>query len=649
MSFQGLISGSECGVQSNPLSQVLKHTEGDRSLQQDRISGPSSSRLHHLPGTAPQQANDHDVAMARQFFEAQQPGPGQNFTLPPHIHPAELLRLGELNGRPDLNEAWMREQQYKSVLQEPMSQSSWAAEFGHSADQIQPTAVPEHNMSVQQRPSYMGNSGMYGGSMPYGIYGGAMNQSSYQGFSNNYALASDQAKGKGKSREVDFEEAFAQAAASFNPIQAETSRIVEVDESVTDIEQALRGTVLEDDTKTGVLGSDFPTVWEHLQQSGVPPPHEDMAKWEAEFNQLMTSQREEIDHDYSTAMQDTWESGLGGFGEHGFVEEPQKFDDEGLPILSEYIFETSNKYLDPSTSTRSPLGEAKLLLQQNGSLSEAALLLEAAIQKGDLGEGGYEAWILLGETRNMDEREDLGMRALTEGVKRAEAAGADGAGMLSLAISYTNESYDRGSYTMLLRWLRARFPTYAIPEETGKAVASNSTWDSHGKLTDAFLGLARSQFSQGLVDPDVQIALGVLFYNTGEYDRAKDCFESALSGRPQDYLLWNRLGSSLSNGNKPEEALGAYREALHLRPTYTRAIYNVGVACLNIGAHQEAAEHFLSALAMQEATGGGQTSDQLWFTLRRTFLSMDRTDLAEIAKPESHPTLELFRQKGFDF
>src|SRR5260370_23275853 len=44
--------------------------------------------------------------------------------------------------------------------------------------------------------------------------------------------------------------------------------------------------------------------------------------------------------------------------------------------------------------------------------------------------------------------------------------------------------------------------------------------------------------------------------------------------------MWNRLGSSLSNGSKPEEALGAYREALRLRPTYTRAIYNVGVACV---------------------------------------------------------------------
>lgn len=69
-------------------------------------------------------------------------------------------------------------------------------------------------------------------------------------------------------------------------------------------------------------------------------------------------------------------------------------------------------------------------MEQGGSLSEAALLLEAAIQKGELGEGGYEAWILLGETRNMDEHEDLGLRALTEGVRLSEAANANGVGML---------------------------------------------------------------------------------------------------------------------------------------------------------------------------------------------------------------------------
>ena len=42
---------------------------------------------------------------------------------------------------------------------------------------------------------------------------------------------------------------------------------------------------------------------------------------------------------------------------------------------------------------------------------------------------------------------------------------------------------------------------------------------------------------------------------------------------------------------------------------------------LNIGAHQEAAEHFLSALAMQESSGGAK-SEQLWTTLRRAFQAM---------------------------
>jgi peroxin-5 len=203
---------------------------------------------------------------------------------------------------------------------------------------------------------------------------------------------------------------------------------------------------------------------------------------------------------------------------------------------------------------------------------------------------------------------------------------------------------------------------HPVPEETIKAISTNAAWDTHARVTDAFLSLARHQHSTGEMDPDVQIGLGILFYSNGEYDRTQDCFESALTARPkvslssrclairlvpiltQDYLLWNRLGSSLSNGSKPEEALGAYREALQLRPTYTRAIYNVGVACtllslslpctitnetaidassgLNLGAHKEAAEHFLSALEMQGAGTSRGSSEQLWQTLRRAFLAM---------------------------
>ena len=132
---------------------------------------------------------------------------------------------------------------------------------------------------------------------------------------------------------------------------------------------------------------------------------------------------------------------------------------------------------------------------------------------------------------------------------------------------------------MLLRWLSARFPEHASSAEETNEILRLSHWASRERVTEAFLSVARAQHQQGIVDPDVQSGLGVLFYIDGDFTRAQDCFGAALAVRPRDYMLWNRLGSSLSNGNKPEEALGAYREALQLRPAYTRAIYNVGVAC----------------------------------------------------------------------
>ena len=101
----------------------------------------------------------------------------------------------------------------------------------------------------------------------------------------------------------------------------------------------------------------------------------------------------------------------------------------------------------------------------------------------------------------------------------------------------------------------------------------------------------------------------------------------------QDFLLWNRLGATLANGGLPEEAISAYRRALDLRPTFTRAIYNLGVSCLNIGCYHEAAEHLLAAIEGQQSreVAGKREGDlgpdedgsaNLWHTLRRSFLCM---------------------------
>lgn len=45
MSFSSLISGADCGTSSNPLSQVLKHTDADNSLQ--RVSYEMAANDQH--------------------------------------------------------------------------------------------------------------------------------------------------------------------------------------------------------------------------------------------------------------------------------------------------------------------------------------------------------------------------------------------------------------------------------------------------------------------------------------------------------------------------------------------------------------------------------------------------------------------------
>lgn len=192
-----------------------------------------------------------------------------------------------------------------------------------------------------------------------------------------------------------------------------------------------------------------------------------------------------------------------------------------------------------------------------------------------------------------------------------------------MAVSYTNEGYDEQVNSLLRQWLTLSYPDIIWPAK------SESSFVEREIVIQNFIQAARMNLTG--IDADVQIALGILFYNNGDYEKSIDCFNSALRVRPDDYTLWNRLGATLANSGKSEEAIGKYRQALRIRPNFVRALHNLGVSCMNIQCYQEAAECILKALSLQ-VKDTLNVSNGLWDSLKRTFAHMERKDLVELAE-----------------
>ena len=55
-----------------------------------------------------------------------------------------------------------------------------------------------------------------------------------------------------------------------------------------------------------------------------------------------------------------------------------------------------------------------------------------------------------------------------------------------------------------------------------------------------------------------------------------------LASSRSDYSLWNKLGATLANSQRSEEALPAYHRALDLKPKYARGWLNLGISHANL-------------------------------------------------------------------
>lgn len=293
-------------------------------------------------------------------------------------------------------------------------------------------------------------------------------------------------------------------------------------------------------------------------------------------------------------------------------------------ISEVYLFTEGNVMLENKNAL--DLGKEKLKM---GDIPGAVLCFEAAVQQQP---ESAEAWFYLGTTQAENEQDPLAITALKKSLKidprQLEA-------YINLAAAYTNEDMPKFAFIALFNWLNAS-PKYSdiLPRDVDVQNLDLKELESHVKS----LYLKSAQLNPSQIDADVQNALGVIFNISQEYDKAVDCFKTALMVSSDNAKLWNRLGATLANSNRSEQAVDAYHEALNLEPGFIRARYNVGVTCMNLGAHRQAAEHFLVALNQQHKAksmhenlmASNIGSSTIWSTLRMVCSFMGEHDAASL-------------------
>lgn len=288
-----------------------------------------------------------------------------------------------------------------------------------------------------------------------------------------------------------------------------------------------------------------------------------------------------------------------------------------------YRFDNDNQYMHNPNAY-----EIGCILMENGAkLSEAALAFEAAVQEDP---AHVDAWLKLGLVQTQNEKEMNGISALEQCLSLDPT---NQQALMTISISYINEGYDLTAFSMLNRWLDSKYP-----ELTRSPTIDEANIDRFNLSKQVITKYLQVANALPQVDPEVQLGLGTLFYANEEFGKTIDCFRTALEVNPNDELMWNRLGASLANSNRSEEAIQAYHKALALKPSFVRARYNLAISSMNIGCYKEAAESLLSALSMHEVenvpiTGSVVQSNNILETLKRSFVAMDRRDLLEKVMP----------------
>lgn len=575
-------SGAECSTSRNPLSQFTKHTLEDRSHQHERFA-PGATNQANSMRSANQPMNSTDRQMMSQFMNGETAQPATPFAFDQIRH--------ELNNVPVANKGW-------------------ATDF--SANQVHSRSSPMPGIEANVRTGPGAVDSRWGSEFSVAQPGGQQQQNFYG------------ASGTGYMPQMNMYSSGLMSGASSATTLTQQNRIQELDDKHW--EEQFRQIEESAAVKEEVQLDKGKSVTEEVIDEAAEREASDKTDFEAVWSNLKRQIFENPEHDW--------------VGDDRTAAWDRDFDQftRNRPDYGQYEFEENNQFMNQND----PFTIGVQIVESGGNLSEAALAFEAAVQKDSK---HAEAWSRLGSVQAQNEKESSAIRALERCI---ELEPGNLTALMNLAVAYTNESYENAAYSTLEKWIATKYPDIVSQVRSD---GSNSH-QLHSRVTDLFLKAAQLSPNGANIDASVQDGLGVLFYGNEEYEKAIDCFRAALAVSPNDPLLWNRLGATLANSQRSEEAIDAYEKALALRPFFVRARYNLGVSCINIGCYHEAAQHLLTALSMNTVEGSSAVdvlanqSTNLLSTLKRTFLALNRKDLAE--KVGNGMDLNTFRQE-FDF
>ncbi len=112
-------------------------------------------------------------------------------------------------------------------------------------------------------------------------------------------------------------------------------------------------------------------------------------------------------------------------------------------------------------------------------------------------------------------------------------------------------------------------------------------------------------------DPRVMLALAQAYIRTGENQLAKSTLTEVPEGTGYDARIFFNLALVNQRTGNIDEALSSYRKALHLRPTYFEAAYNLGGLLLQVGRFDEA----ILVLTVAYPLAGGERKARALYNL----------------------------------